>query len=341
MPHPGPGTGPRPRVVVTESLNDAGVRRLRAAADVVFLDKSLPEARQRATLLDAEVIVSQIHPVDSGLIAAAPRLRAIAKHGVGVDNIDVAAATARGIPVLFAPGANAASVAEHTLAAALAVARRFGELDAAVRRRDFSVRQDLHQLDLEGRTIAVLGYGNTGRRVLGLAHAALGMRGIAYDRFPQQPEALPPGSRYTDSLEEALRGADVVTVHLPLTPQTRGLVGRDQLALLPRGGIVVNVGRGGVVDEYALADALRGGHLFGAAVDVFTTEPPLPDNPLLAPDLRTLLTPHVGGLGGSASVAIAHMLADDILTVLQGGTPSHVVTPDYRSPAPPAVSPTG
>jgi D-3-phosphoglycerate dehydrogenase len=166
-----------------------------AAADVVFLDKSLPAAQQRATLLDAEVIVSQIYPVDRELIATAPRLRAIAKHGVGVDNIDVAAATARGVPVLFAPGANAASVAEHTLAAALCVARRFGELDAAVRRRNFSVRHDLHQVDLEGRTLAVLGYGNTGRRVLGLAHAALGMRGVAYDRFPQPPEALPPGTR--------------------------------------------------------------------------------------------------------------------------------------------------
>ncbi|MBD0734715.1 NAD(P)-dependent oxidoreductase [Streptomyces sp. CBMA29] len=327
------------RIVVTESLNDAGVRRLRAAADVVFLDKSLPEREQRAVLRDADVIVSQIYPVDRELIASAPRLRAVAKHGVGVDNIDVAAATERGVPVLFAPGANAASVAEHTLAGALAVARRFGELDAAVRRRDFSVRQDLHQVDLEGATIAVLGYGNTGRRVLRLAHAAFGMRGIAYDRYPQPPQALPPGSRFTSSLEDALRGADVVTVHLPLTAETDGLLGRKQLALLPPGAILVNVGRGGVVDEAALAAALREGRLFGAAVDVFTTEPPRPDNPLLAPDLRTLLTPHVGGLGRSASVAIAHMLADGILAVLGGGAPEHVVTTDYRAAAP-AVSPT-
>ncbi len=318
-------------VVVTESLNPVGVALLEQQASVVFLDRTASEESQRRTLLEADAIVSQIHPIDRALIDASPRLQAIAKHGVGIDNIDLEAASARGLPVLFAPGANARSVAEHTLALILAVARRLPALSSAVLAGDYSVRRNLRLMELQGRTIGVVGAGHTGRQVLRLCCAGLGMRGIAYDSIAPPDGSLPDGCRFTASLDEVLADSDVVSVHLPLTPATRHLIGAPEFRRMREGAVVVNAGRGGVIDEEALAVAIRDGRLLGAGVDVFEDEPPLPDNPLLALGDRVVLTPHAAGLSDRASEAIATTIATDILRVFRGERPIAVANPDYAT----------
>jgi D-3-phosphoglycerate dehydrogenase / 2-oxoglutarate reductase len=320
-----------PTILVTESLNPVGIEILERRADVVFLDRSASEDAQRAQLVAADAIVSQIFPVDRELIAAASAgsLVAIAKHGVGVDNIDLEAASSFHVPVLFAPGANARSVAEHTLALALTVARRIPSLSESVRRGDYSVRRNLQLMELHDRTIAVIGAGATGRHVLDLCCRGLGMRGVAYDVVAPPAGSLPDGCRFTSSLEEALASADVVSVHLPLTPETAHLIGPRELATMRPGSILVNVGRGGVVDETALAASIADGHLLGAGVDVFEHEPPRPDNPLLALGDRVVLSPHSAGLSDRASQAIARTIADDIVRVLDGERPLHVANPAY------------
>lgn len=313
----------RPTVIVTESFNAVGAEALADVADVVYLDPSLSADERHAALVDADVIISQILPIDRRIIEASHRLRVIAKHGIGVDNIDVAAAAERGIPVIAAPGANAQSVAEHTLALMLAAARDLRGLDAAVRRGDYAVRRGLQLPSLRGRTLGVVGAGNTGRAVLDLCCGALGMRGLAYDPYATGP--LPSGAELLADLAELLRRSDVVTIHLPLTDGTRGLIGSAELDLIGPDGILVNVGRGGVVDEDALAEALAAGRLRAAGVDVFAEEPPRRDSPLLAPELPTTLSPHAGGLGDDASRAIALSLAADIRAVLDGREAEHRV----------------
>lgn len=322
-------------VVITESLNPVGVALLEQHADVVFLDRGASEDSQWRTLTGADAIVSQIHPIDRRLIESSQRLKAIAKHGVGVDNIDLEAASAHGLPVLFAPGANARSVAEHTLALILAVARRLPVLSDAVLTGDYSVRRNLRLMELQGRTIGVIGAGHTGRQVMHLCCAGLGMRGIAYDVAAPPAGSLPEDSRFTPSLDEVLELSDVISVHLPLTPQTRHLLGARELSRMREGAVLVNAGRGGVVDESALADAIRRGALLGAGIDVFEDEPPRSDNPLLSLGDRVVLTPHAAGLSDRASEAIATTIATDIIRVLNGERPVAVANPDYegRTPA--------
>ncbi|MEU6716443.1 hydroxyacid dehydrogenase [Nonomuraea sp. NPDC046802] len=311
-------------IVVTESLHEVGLALLAEHGEVVRLTPAMGEGERRAALGSASAIITQVHPIDRELIAAAGRLRVIGKHGVGVDNIDIAAATEHGVSVVNTPGANARSVAEHTLAMLLSLARRLPVLDQAVREGDFGIRRDLRLADLHGRTIGVLGAGHTGRMVLELCCGALGMRGIAYDVTPPDPSRLPAGCEVARTLDETLSRSDAISINLPLTPSTRGMIGERELSLLRPGAFVINVGRGGVVDEAALAAAVRSGVIAGAAVDVFAAEPPDVANPLLnTPGI--ILSPHAAGLGTGAGEEIARRLAGDVLRVLRGERPEHAV----------------
>lgn len=315
---------PRPRVVITESLDPLGIERLAQHADVIQLQRDVDPEDHEAVLRTAHAIVTQVHPIGRDLIEAATDLTVVAKHGVGVDHIDIQAATERGVVVVNTPGANARSVAEHTLAMMLSAARRLPALDTAVRTGEFGIRQDLHLADLHGRVVGVVGAGRTGRLVLQLCCGALGMEAITYDAAALNQANLPAGVEIAPTLAPLLQRADFLTVHLPLTPATRGMIGAAELAQLPAGAIVVNVGRGGVVDEAALAAAVRAGALSGAAVDVFVNEPPAPDNPLLhVPGIQ--LSPHAAGLSRGASQQIASQLSDDVLAVLSGSQPRHPV----------------
>ena len=271
----------------------------------------------------AEALLVGLNRVTPAVLDAAPRVRVVARPGVGVDNIDVAAATERGIVVCNTPGSNADSVADHTLAMVLALLRNLIAIDARTRAGNGWAERPPVEPQLTGKRVVVLGTGNVGRGV------ARRMRGFtdrisAYDPYPDEALAAEIGVVY-GTFPEVLDGADVVTVHVPLTDETRAMIGADELARLKRGAILIAMSRGGVVDEAALAAALEEGQLGGAGLDVWAEEP-CGDSPLFRLS-NTVLTPHVAGFSPEAALRARAMTAENIVAAL-AGRPVNVVNPE-------------
>ena len=276
----------------------------------------------RAGAINPVAILSRQGPVAAAAMDAAPALRIIARHGVGVDDVDVAEAARRGILVTRSPGSNTRAVAEHTLALILALAKDLPGLSAAVaaggwRGAGTQVR------DIQGLRLGLVGCGGIGQAVARLA-AAFGMAVSAWS--PGGREV--PGIHRAPDLPALLATSEVLSLHLPLLPATRGLIGAVELALLPRGAILVNTSRGGLVHEAALLAALEGGQVSAAGLDVMEREPPAPDDPLRRHP-RVIVTPHVAGVTDGSLVAMGVMAAECIAAVLQGRPvpPDRVVRP--------------
>lgn len=275
------------------------------------------EAATVAALRDADVVVVRnLSTISATVLEASPRLRVVARVGVGLDNIDVAAADRLGVVVLSPRGANAASVAEHALGLALALARRTVPLDRETRSGGW-VRTAGREL--AGGTWGVLGAGATGRATAALARG-IGMTVLAHDPGADD-DALRAEGVEPVGLDELARRSDVLSVHVPGGAATRGLVGARLLDQLPAHALLVSLGRGDVVDEPALLAALEGGRLGGAALDVREQEPPAP-GPLEARD-DVVLTPHVGGLTSQAQDRILRALVADVEVLLDGGRAAH------------------
>jgi phosphoglycerate dehydrogenase-like enzyme len=271
---------------------------------------------------DAAAAMVRNYVVDGPRMDGAPGLRCVVKHGVGYDNIDVDAASERGLPVLWTPEANADAVAQHALALILGLANRLKEAETAVRDGRFLERIDFGARELTDLTLGIVGLGRIGRRVARRAITGLGMQVLAYDPYIDDgaPATLVP------SLAELMQRADVVSLHVPLTDETRGFIDADALSHARPGTFLVNTSRGPVIDEPALVQALSEGRLAGAGLDVFADEPPPPDHPYLTAP-KVILTPHVAGLSDQALVRVARQAAEGILDVLQGRRPRDVVNP--------------
>jgi phosphoglycerate dehydrogenase-like enzyme len=273
-----------------------------------------------AELDQAEVLLVRGEQLQAADIARATSLRVIARTGSGVDKVDVEAATARGIPVLYAPSAGSRPVAEGAIALILAAMKRLGHLDSILREGDWPQRYEVDVRDVRDTVLGVVGFGQIGREVGAMA-AALGMTVIAHD------PALADGVDGVEllPLEALLARADVVTLHCPLTDSTRGLINEETLSLFKPGAILVNVARGEIVaDDALLTDALDRGILSGVALDVFAHEPPTTSSPLLH-DRRIVCTPHSIGLTSSWNELVFGSLAADIQSFLSGEQPAHVV----------------
>lgn len=290
-----------------------------AGASVHYMDPfpGAAAVADRASAINPVAILSRQGPVAAAAMDAAPALRIIARHGVGVDDVDVAEAARRGILVTRSPGSNTRAVAEHTLALILALAKDLPGLSATVaaggwRGADTQVR------DIHGLRLGLVGCGGIGQAVARLA-AAFGMAVSAWS--PGGREV--PGIHRAPDLLALLAASDVLSLHLPLLPATRGLIGAAELALLPRGAILVNTSRGGLVHEAALLAALEGGQVSAAGLDVMEQEPPAPDDPLRRHS-RVIVTPHVAGVTDGSLVAMGVMAAECIAAVLQG----RIVPPD-------------
>ncbi|HVB13871.1 MAG TPA: phosphoglycerate dehydrogenase [Candidatus Dormibacteraeota bacterium] len=309
-----PPTAPRTRILVTDPIAEDGIRRLREVGEVeVALKLNEEQLVERVPPFQVLVVRSETK-VTARVIASGVNLQVIGRAGVGVDNIDVEAATARGVLVVNAPTGNTVAAAEHTIALMLALARNVAQGDASLRSGKWE-RSRLVGSEVRGKTLAVIGLGKIGAEVARMAEG-LQMRVVAADPLVSPERADQLGAELV-SLDEALARADVLTVHTPLSDATRGLIGAEQLARLPKGARVLNVGRGGIIDESALADAVQSGHLAGAAVDVFTKEPPEPESPLLqVPGI--LLTPHLGASTVEAQLSVATDVADQIADVISG-----------------------
>ena len=304
-------------IVISEFMDAAAVDSLRASFSTHY-DPTLVDApeRLRALLPQARaLIVRNRTQVDAALLAAAPQLEVVGRLGVGLDNIDVDACWQRGIAVHPASGANARAVAEYVIAASL-----LGLRGAFGRSGDVAAGQWPRPAMSEGReaggkTLGLVGFGDIGQLVARLARA-LGLRVVAHDPAYPNDAALWSAQGVTPlGLTSLLAQSDVVSLHLPLSAATRGLFSRNTLARIKPGAILINTARGGIVDEAALADALRNGRLGGAAIDVFGQEPLLAGSPLAGLP-NVWLTPHIAGLSAEANSRVGALIAERVITTL-------------------------
>lgn len=310
------------RVLVCDPLDERGLRLLEEFASVdVRTGLSEAELIEIIPAYDAMIVRSGTR-VTAAVIEAGKRLQAIGRAGVGVDNIDVEAATRRGIIVVNTPTANTIAAAEHTIAMMLALARQIPAADASLREGRWD-RKRFIGVEVRNKTLGVIGLGRIGTEVAKRAQG-LAMEVIAYDPFVSAEHASRFGIQFTTDLDEVLRRADFVTLHTPLTEATRGLIGERELALMKPTARLINCARGGLIDEEALLRALDEGRLAGAALDVFAQEPPPPDHPLLRHP-KVVLTPHLGGSTREAQASVAEEIAQQILAVLEGRLPHHAV----------------
>ncbi len=325
------------RVLIVQPIHESGVALLQEHFDVAVASDPSVETVIRE-IQGVEGVVVRTAPFTREIMEAAPELKVIARHGVGVDNIDVKAATERGIVVCYTPEANAVSVAEHTLIAMGALAKRVLQHDRATREGRWEVRNEYRAFDLSGKTLGLVGIGRIGSQVARKARAAFDMEVIAYDPYarPEAAEAL--GIALEDDLDRLLSRADVLSLHTPLTPETRGLIDQRRLSLMKPSALLINFARGGIVDEQALYEALKQGTIAGAALDVFEQEPPPADHPLYTLD-NVLLSPHSAALTAECVVRMATGAAEGVRDVLLGRTPRWVVNPEVLTPQGEALKP--
>jgi (S)-sulfolactate dehydrogenase len=309
-------------IVISEFMNEAAVARLRADFEVHH-DATLVDDPQRlhAAVKSADaLIVRNRTQVDAMLIASAPRLRVVVRLGVGLDNIDTAACAARAIDVIPATGANAISVAEYVLTTAMLLLRGAYTSSAEVAAGNWPRPKLSQGREICGKTLGLVGFGSIGRVTAQRAHA-MGMRVIAYDALLAEGDvAWREHDVVRSSLDQVVADADVVSLHVPLDSQTRGLINASRIALMKRGAIIINTSRGGIVDEVAVADALRAGSLAGAALDVFEHEP-LAANSALADLPNLILTPHIAGVTQESNVRVGALIAERVAASLRSSRP--------------------
>ncbi|MCD6503464.1 MAG: hydroxyacid dehydrogenase [Euryarchaeota archaeon] len=314
------------RVLINDEISERGVKILKEAGFEVIMHHYGSEELKRIIKDFDALIVRSATKVTREIIEEGSKgmLKVIGRAGVGVDNIDVNAATEKGILVVNAPTAATRSVAELTLAFALALARDLVEANNELKVGMWTKKKHMGFL-LYGKTWGVIGYGRIGREVAKLAKA-LGMNVIAYDPYIKEAKEV----KLTSTLEELLKNSDIVSIHVPLTPETRGLIGEKEIKMMKKGAILINTARGGIVDEKALAKAVEEGYLKGAGVDVFEEEPPKPDNPLLKVE-RIYVTPHIGASTVEAQDLAGEIIAEQIVKALRGEIPEFIVNKNVLS----------
>lgn len=302
------------KIYILDAFHPAGVEYAARHAEVVRWD----DPRVKNWAEDADGVMVRMTPIRAADLARARKLRIICKQGVGVDTIDLEAARARGIPVCRTPGVNSEAVAEMAMALALSVARRTADLDRMLRAGASIERSKLLGVELWQKTVGVVGMGAIGMRVARKWRAAFDARILAYDPHVDDWKDRP--YRRVSHLKELLGESDLVTIHVPLTAETRGMIGKGELALMKESAILVNTSRGGIVDEAALYDALKADRLFGAGLDVWEVEPPPKGHPLLGLP-NVVGTPHVAGGTRETQERSSLQVAQQVVDVLNGSTP--------------------
>jgi len=307
----------KPRVLVREPIAEAGVQLLRERFDVDVDGKG--ELAETIGDYDA-IVIRSATKLTADLIERASRLKVIGRAGVGVDNVDVEAATRRGIVVANAPESTVTSAAEHTVGLLVALARNIPQAHAALKQGRWE-RSAWGGVELEGKTLGVLGFGRIGQQVARRA-LGLGMRAVAYDPFVAKERFRELGAERAETPEDVLAAAEFLTLHLPLTDETRGFLNAETIARLPDGARVINAARGELVDEQALVEALRSGKVASAAIDVFGQEPY--SGPLLELE-NVVVTPHLAASTEEAQDRAGVIVAEQVAAALEGGLVTNAV----------------
>jgi D-3-phosphoglycerate dehydrogenase len=316
----------RPLVVLAGPINADGHANLEREARVVLCNEET-EAAFLKVAADADGILFRAKPrCSESLMAACKNLKVVGRHGVGLDTVDIPAATRLGVAVVHAPGSNSQAVAEHALMLMLVCVKRALTIDRMTRAGDWGGRRDSQNTELGGKTLGIVGIGNVGRRVATFA-GAIGMKVLAYDTYVPADEIRRRGAEPVDSLEALLPQVDVLTCHTPLTPETAHMIDSRRLALMKRGAIYVNTSRGGVQQEEALFEALTRGQLAAAGIDVWEEEPTPRDHKLFNLD-NVVCSSHVAGVTREASRQASLQVTSEMLRVLRGEKPDVLVNPE-------------
>ncbi len=315
----------RPIILSLTSMREEGMGLLREAGEL-RMASALDPATLHREIRDADALVIRTAgTIDAALMDHAPRLRVVGRHGVGYDQVDVPAATERGIQVVYTPGANTEAVAEHAIAFLIGLSKHFPQQSRALAEGRYNDRTKLVGRDLLGRTLGIIGFGRIGRRLGELAHAGLRMRVLYNDivAAPAEVEARAGATRV--GLEQLLAESEYVTLHVPLDASTRRMINRDSLSKVRPGAILINTCRGPVVDEQAVAEALDSGRLAGYGADVFDVEPPPADHPLIGRPDNVLFTPHSAAQTVESLINMSRGVAEDVIGVLRGELPRNPV----------------
>ena len=309
------------KVLLTNKLNETNARLFEGIADLELV--TIPDGNQslfEEHMKDAEaILLSTAYKMTQDVISNASKLKVISRTGVGVDNVDVPAATEKGILVLNTPQANSISVAEHTVAMIVAISKQLLMYNSELREGNFKIRRSNKAVDIDGKTLGLIGCGRIGRFAAEKCKAAFGMNVIGYDPYITEAEGI---TIYKD-IEEVFKRADYISLHIPLTPETKNLVGDKLLSLMKPTAYIINTARGGIIDEQALAQKLKNEEIAGAALDVLESEPPTNDNPLLG--LKSvILTPHTAALTKECSERVAYEAALGIADYMNGKTPRFI-----------------
>ncbi|WP_347558343.1 hydroxyacid dehydrogenase [Robbsia sp. KACC 23696] len=319
--------------LITQPVKAEGWALLEAAGITVRQARATTMEGWAQEIADADAVITRDGGLTATVMDAAPRLQVIGNHGAGTNKIDVAHASRCGIAVTNTPGSNMRSVAEHAMALLLAVARRVPEAHHAVRSDNWRYRFSTTMHELHGKVLGIAGYGAIGSAFATMARLGFGMQVCVWSPSlddVRRAQLAADGIECVPDLPTLLQRADVVSLHRPARPDTVHMIDAAALALMKPSAILLNTSRGPLIDEMALADALRGGRLFGAGLDVFEQEPPAPDSPLLSLPQETNLVcaPHVGGSTQEALVSTVTMAAEQVIAVLRGERPPHLVNPE-------------
>ena len=314
-------------LLIEPTIQPVGVELLSSATNIVMA----PDGDE-ATLIrhlaagDISAVITRVETISRQIIQNAPGLLVIGQHGVGVDNIDVTAATEHGILVVNAPQSNYISTAEHAVMMLLALTRRLPESNEAVRSGDFQFRERFYPTEVNGKTIFIIGLGRIGSEVAKKCRLAFNMNVLAFDPFVSDREMTAKGVKKTD-LEEGLKQADFVTIHVALTDKTRGLIGKKEFSRMKPSAYIINLARGPVIDQGAMTNALINNKIRGAGLDVFDPEPPSAADAICQLP-NVILTPHFAGDTYEAKQRCSKSIAEEVLDVLDGRPPKFLVNPE-------------
>ncbi|WP_407380019.1 phosphoglycerate dehydrogenase [Methanobrevibacter sp.] len=309
------------KVLVADAINEKGIENLKEVAEVVVDTSITPEELVKTIGEYHGIIVRSRTKVTKEVIDNADNLKIIARAGVGVDNIDLDAATEKGIMVVNSPESTSITVAEHTMGLLLSMARKLSIADKSVKESKWEKKKFMG-VELRNKTLGVIGMGRIGSQVVNRCKA-FEMDAVAYDPYLPEEVANQMGVELTD-LETVLKRADFITIHVPLTPETKHLISYDEFEIMKDGAFITNCARGGIIDEEALYDALKNEKIGGAALDVYEEEPPAEDSKLFELD-NIVLTPHIAASTKEAQRDAAIIVADEIIDLFKGGTPNNVL----------------
>jgi D-3-phosphoglycerate dehydrogenase len=307
------------KVLLSKAIQPAAMEILAGNVETVILPNEAVETTKQF-VADVEGIILRTNlKVTREIMEAAPKLKIISRTGVGVDNVDVNTATEKGIIVCYTPGVNANSVAEQTVALIVGVAKQLKLMDKSVREGNWKIRNAALAMDVDGKTLGLVGVGRIGSLVAQKCRLAFNMRVIAYDPYVQQLA----GVEMCSSLEQVVKQADFVSLHVPYTQETHHLVDANLLSVMKPDAVFINTSRGSLVDETALVDVLKKKAIAGAGLDVFEQEPPAKDNPLFAFD-NVITTPHSAALSRECELKVALVAAQAIVDYVEGKHPQYV-----------------